>query len=48
MNWWWTPNVRLMLNYVSFKFSEDIIIGADPANAHSDLSMVYLRWQIDF
>ena len=46
VNWWMTPNVRLMLNYEMFKFDEDIPqAGADPI---SDQSIFYTRLQIDF
>ena len=46
VNWWMTPNVRLMLNFERFSFDEDIPqAGNDPI---SDQSIFYTRFQIDF
>lgn len=46
VNWWMTPNVRLMLNYERFSFDEDIPqTGGD---AIDDQGIFYTRLQIDF
>lgn len=45
VNWWMTPNVRLMLNYEMFTMDEDVPNGGDPID---DQSIFYTRFQIDF
>ena len=45
VNWWMTPNVRLMLNYEMFSFDEDVANAGDPID---DQSVFYTRLQIDF
>lgn len=48
LNWWWSPNVALRLNFERFTFDEDLPIatGNDPLEDHQDV--FYVRWQIDF
>lgn len=45
VNWWWTQNTRLVVDFFNFSFDEDIVF----ANGdHGDLKAFYVRWQIDF
>jgi len=47
INWWWSPNVALRLNYERFSFDEDLVIAT--GSRHEDtLDVFMLRWQIDF
>jgi phosphate-selective porin OprO/OprP len=47
INWWWSQNVALRLNYEMFTFDEDLTIatGSEPDDK---LNVFMLRWQIDF
>jgi len=46
VNWWMTPNVRLVLNFERFQFDKDIPQAG--ASAISDQNIFYTRLQIDF
>lgn len=48
VNWWWTPNVALRLNWEHFMLDEELAIrgGNDPLADTQDVFTV--RWQIDF
>jgi phosphate-selective porin OprO/OprP len=45
VNWWMTPNMRVMFNYEMFSFDEDVANAGDPIG---DQSIFYTRLQIDF
>jgi phosphate-selective porin OprO/OprP len=45
VNWWMTPNVRLMFNYEMFNMDEEVANGGDPID---DQTIFYTRFQIDF
>ncbi|HXG62361.1 MAG TPA: porin [Planctomycetota bacterium] len=47
LNWWWTPNVVLRLNWERLMFDEDLPVGSGDALEDSQ-DIFYLRWQIDF
>jgi phosphate-selective porin OprO/OprP len=51
LNWWWTPNVCLRIDWERFRFDEDRPVKtgatlADQLEDHQDV--FYVRWQIDF
>ncbi len=48
LNWWWTSNVVLRLNWERFMFEEDLAIGGSGDGLTDKQDVFYLRWQIDF
>ncbi len=49
INWWWTSNMALRINYEHLTFDEDLPVkggGGDPLARKQDI--IYVRWQIDF
>lgn len=47
INWWWTPNVALRLNWERFIFDEEVRIGTTDSPEKTQ-DVLYARWQIDF
>jgi phosphate-selective porin OprO/OprP len=48
LNWWWTHNIALRLNWVHLGYDEDRI-GIKTGNEDDDSQDIfYVRWQIDF
>ncbi len=48
INWWWTPNVALRLDWENFKFDQELAISSSEDRLADDQSILYVRWQIDF
>jgi len=47
VNWWWTPNVALRINWERLSYDEDRLVGSgDSLEDKQDI--FYVRWQIDF
>ena len=47
INWWMTPNVRLMIDWERLTYDRDIVTGFNGALKRSE-DEIYVRWQIDF
>ena len=49
MNWWFNPQLRLVLNYDHTTYDEDILPDANsPGDTIDKDDSVYLRFQVDF
>jgi phosphate-selective porin OprO/OprP len=48
INWWWSPNVALRINWEHYTFDEDLPGLKKGDEADDSLDVFYVRWQIDF
>ncbi|HLF94529.1 MAG TPA: porin, partial [Planctomycetota bacterium] len=50
INWWWTSNMALRINYEHLTFDEDLPVksGGGSSPLEGSQSIFYVRWQIDF
>lgn len=47
LNWWWTHNMVLRMNWEHVRFEEDLPVGSGDSLDDSQ-DIFYVRWQVDF